>query len=197
MRIKILFSFLITLALVGCASQPSVYTDSDPEQDFSVYKTFAWISDSPMTVQSEAVISPLVENRIKNAIRASLESKGYTFVENVAAADMSVGFTIGARDKTRVTQEPVMGSANWRWGGQYWGFGGVGPVFTERTRVYSQGTLAIDVFDTQRQAPVWHGVSSKSLSSEEKAGQEEFVNGAVSVTLENFPTKATQEPTAI
>lgn len=184
----VLVLLFVSFILVGCASQPKVFTDFDPEQDFSQYSTFSWASDEPMMVQSEYVISPLVEKRIKTAVKMGLEQKGYVFVDTLAQADMGVSFTIGARDKTRVTQEPMMVmGAGWTWGHQYWGLNA--PLVTERTRVYSQGTLAIDVLDVERKAPVWHGVSSKTLSEAEKAASEEFVNAAVMVTLESFPAK--------
>ncbi|WP_371193382.1 DUF4136 domain-containing protein [Glaciecola sp. SC05] len=188
MNKKSVLLLVIVFVLSACASQPKVFTDFDPEQDFSAYSTFSWVSDKPMMVQSEYVISPLVEQRVMDAVKAAMEQKGYVFVEDLAQADMHVSFTIGARDKMRVTQEPaLMMNAGWTWGRQYWGLNA--PLYTESTRIYSQGTLAIDVLDAERNAPVWHGVSSKTLSSAEKTASVEFVNGAVSVTLASFPTK--------
>lgn len=109
-------------------------------------------------------------------------------VDSLEQADMGVSFTVSARDKTRVTQTPTMTVANsWRWGGQYWAMNT--PIYTESTRVYSEGTIATDVFDTSRNAPVWHGVSSKTLPRAEKTASQEFVNGAVTVTLQSFPAK--------
>ncbi|MFC4699060.1 DUF4136 domain-containing protein [Glaciecola siphonariae] len=177
----------LVVMLSACASQPKVFTDFDPAQDFSAYKTFSWVSERPMMVQSEYIISPLVEQRLMMAIRTNMEQKGYVFVENIGNADMGIGFTIGARDKMRVTQEPTfMMNSGWVWGRQYWG---LTPAFTESTRVYSQGTLAIDVMDMARKAPVWHGVSAKTLSNAEKTASGEFVESAVAVTLASFPSK--------
>jgi hypothetical protein len=179
-----LVAILASFLLVACASKPKVFTDFDPDQDFSEYKTFTWVSAKPMMVQSEYTISPLVEQRIMGAIISNLENKGYVFTEDRGRADMAISFTIGARDKIRTYSEPNMYmGTNWRWGGQYYGMTG----YTQTTRVYSQGTLAIDVMDIDRKAPVWHGVSSKTLSEVEKAGTIEFVNAAVNVTLAGFP----------
>jgi hypothetical protein len=181
-----ILAIVATFLLAACASQPKVFTDFDPEQDFSEYKYFTWVSAKPMMVQSEYVISPLVEQRIMGAIISTMETKGYIFTEDKERADMAISFTIGARDKIRTYQEPIMFTGtNWRWGGQYWGM--TGPAYTQTTRVYSQGTLAIDVMDIERKAPVWHGVSSKTLSEADKAASIEFVNAAVDVTLESFP----------
>jgi hypothetical protein len=185
------FALLLLISaflLSACASQPKVFTDFDPEQDFSEYSTFSWTSETPMMVQSEYIISPLVEKRVIDAVRAVMEQKGYRYVEQIDEADIAISFTIGARDKMRVTQEPtLMMNTSWTWGRQYWGLNA--PITTESTRIYSQGTLAIDVLDAKRNAPVWHGVSSKTLSEAEKTASEEFVNSAVSVTLASFPVK--------
>lgn len=186
---NVLLLLLSVLILSACASQPKVFTDFDPEQDFSQYKTFSWASDKPMMVQSEYVISPLVENRIMSSIKRTMEQKGYVFVEQLEQADVGISFTIGARDKMRVTQEPTLSmNAGWTWGRQYWGLNA--PIYTETTRIYSEGTLAIDVLDAKRNAPVWHGVSSKKLTQAEKTASEEFVNSAVAVTLEAFPVRS-------
>lgn len=174
--------------LSACASGPNVYTDFDPQQDFSEYKTFTWISDQPLKMQTEAIISPLVEKRIINAVKATMEAKGYIYVEFLDDADMALSFTVGSREKIRTLIEPNFMVTNaWRWGGHYWGFNA--PVYTESTRIYNEGSLAIDVFDNVRKQPVWHGVSSKNLTRERKAGEAEFINQAVTNTLASFPNQ--------
>nr|WP_168711060.1 DUF4136 domain-containing protein [Ningiella ruwaisensis] len=186
--VRLLICAVAAIILTACASGPRVYTDYDPEQDFTQYRTFTWTSDEPLKMQSDAIISPLVQNRIIDAVKATMETKGYTFVESLDQADIALSFTVGSREKMRVMQEPTFMVTNgWRWGGQYWGLNM--PLYQESTRIYNEGSLAIDVFDNARKQPVWHGVSSKNLSSEEKAGKEEFVNLAVASTLADFPNQ--------
>ena len=59
-----------------------------------------------------------------------------------------------------------------------------------RDKAYTEGGLAIDVFDRRRESPVWHGVASKRLSRsklEDTAGNTETINSAVEKILAIFP----------
>ncbi len=185
---QLCLTIVLTLILSACASGPNVYTDFDPQQDFRQYDTFTWVSDQPLKMQTQAIISPLVEKRIIAAVKQTMEAKGYTYVEFLDEADMALSFTVGSREKIRTMIEPNFMVTNaWRWGGHYWGFNA--PLYTESARVYSEGSLAIDVFDNTRKQPVWHGVSSKNLTRERKAGEPEFINQAVTNTLSAFPNQ--------
>jgi hypothetical protein len=177
---------LFAIILASCASKPKVYTDADPEQNFSEYTSFAWASENPMTVQSDYMVNPFVGKSIMETIKTELAAKGYQFVDDNSAADMVISFSIGARDKTKVFNEPVMVNTNWRWGNQYWG-----PtiVNTSSTHNYVEGALAIDVFDNTRKAPVWHGVGSKNLTRDEREGKANLVAPAVTTILSSFPAR--------
>lgn len=176
---------LATLISVGCAVQPRVFTDSDPQQNFDIYKTFAWANENPMSVQSDYMVSPFIGTKVMDSIKTELESKGYQYTEDKQQADMSVSFSIGARDKVKVFNEPIIISTSWRWGRQYWE-----PNLDRTTTFnYVTGALAIDIFDTARKAPVWHGSASKKLSQEEKKGSAENIAPAVKAILSSFPQR--------
>lgn len=186
---------IIVLLIPACTSSPKVYTDYDPQQDFSEYVSYSWTSAEPVIINSETPISPLVKERLKQAVKTNMEAKGYTFVESRTDADIAITITVGARDKIEVQQDPnVMFSNDWRWGNRYW-MNTPMPVYTDRVVEYTKGTLAIDVFDVRRQAPVWHGVSEKRLSNDQKAGEATFVNAAVSNTLMMFPPQGSSVST--
>lgn len=177
------------LLLAACASTPKVYSDFDPAQDFSQYTTFSWTSADPVIINSETPVSPLVVDRLKAAVKSIMEQKGYTFVDLRSTADIAITLTIGARDKIEIRQEPnVMYNNDWRWGNRYW-VGASAPAYTDRTIEYEEGTLAIDIFDVNRHAPVWHGVSEKRLKKDQRAGEASFINTAVENTLMVFPSQ--------
>ena len=179
----------------GCASQAKTSFDYDRENDFSAYKSWAWISDEPMKVgPTTGVVSPLLGNRIMSAIETSLASKGYGLVDTPESADFVVSFTIGSREEIDVDSYPSM-SANigyayprhWRWGGAYYGLG----VGTETTvRQYTRGMLAIDMFDVSERRPVWHGTAEKRLRDSDRDAPQEVINGAVDAILAGFPPGA-------
>ena len=47
-RVCLLTMALVSLGLAACASTFEASYDSDPSQDFTVYKTYGWISENPM-----------------------------------------------------------------------------------------------------------------------------------------------------
>ena len=188
------FAFL-SLWLMACTSSPKISSDFDASQDFSAYRTFAWISDDPMLVTGSQGPSPLVAERIKNAIAGSLASKGFRQIEERAQADFVVQYSVGARSRIDQRQVEVMDfyGPHWGWGHQY--YGGLYAPGTRRTETitedYLEGTLAIDVFDVQRRSPVWHGSASKRLSDAGvKGNSPERLREVTDQILASFPPQA-------
>lgn len=183
---------LAAVLLAGCSTTPKVFSDFDPEQSFDDYRQFAWISDNPMTVSGDRTPNPITAARLRQAIQQTLEAKGFEFVESPASADFVVAWTVGARDRVDVRQREYVDyyGPTWRWGYRYYGVRpGTGVARTEvETREYTEGSLAIDVFDVARKAPVWHGSASKRLSEQELKGDSgEAIRNAVTRILEGFP----------
>ena len=196
---RLALTLIASLSLAACATTASFNSDYDPEQDFSGYKTFSWAGDDPMTVFGDLPIPATAEPKIERAIRAELESKGFTYVEDRTTADFAVSFTVGTRDEERVTQVPTsyyVNRTNWRWGrGYYPGlYPGIytSPSTISETRTYTKGTLAIDIFDVERKSPVWHGAGVKTLGSAETSGggeglAPENLRAGVAKILVDFP----------
>ncbi len=186
-------SLFLAIAFVsGCSIAPAVFTDFDAEQSFDGYKSFAWIGDDPMIVSGDIAPNPLVAKGLKNAVKETLQSKGFQFVDDASDADFVVAYTVGARDKIEVREREVIEyySPTWRWGYQYVGVAyPLGFPRTEvTTREYTEGSLAIDIFDTERKSPVWHGSASKRLSRSELRGNSaETTRSAVETILAGFP----------
>ena len=122
------------------------------------------------------------------AIEEALRAKGYTKEYAAESADFVLAFTVGSREEIRVnTQQTMAGGYGYYgrpvgWGGAYYGYG------TETTvRQYTEGMLAIDVFDVKQRKPVWHGVATKSISKSDREDQVGTVKAAVGTILAGFP----------
>jgi len=185
---------LALIACGGCATTAPVFTDHDPAQDFSGYKTFSWISEQPMIVSGERGPTPLDERRIMNSIQDELTKRGYRFVADRSSADFAVAFTVGARDKMSVRTHEVVDfyGPHWRWGYDYYGFPSAFDRPHGRTEVtvrnYTEGNLAIDIFDVARKSPVWHGSAKKRLSRKELSGDSAVsIQTAVATILAGYP----------
>ena len=178
--IKLACAAVAALALGACSSM-TVESDFNAGTEFSSYKTFAFISDTPLLKAQTAPISPLFEGRVMRAAQGALSAKGYEFLDDRESADFVVSFTIGGRDKLRVTNYPSQyrGPAAWTWGA---------PYHTEvDVRNYTGGTLAIDIFDVESREPVWHGWAVRTISTADRRNPTPVINDVVEAILEDFP----------
>src|SRR5882724_2605661 len=115
-------SLVVTLGLLsGCATQLQVGSDYDRTATFRDYHTFA-----VMRREHSGLENPLVVARVEDAIRADLNEKGYVEAGDPQAADITIDFTIGSRERADITTYPQP-HAGWGWagprwwGGPYWG----------------------------------------------------------------------------
>jgi hypothetical protein len=173
-----------SLCIVATACETiDIKTDHDPQINFSGYRTFAWISKSPLVSRAPEV-SPLAEGRIQNAVRNTLTQKGFRYVEDPNQADFVIAFTLGSRQKLQVTSTPY--AASYGTGPYMWGR----PYYQDvDVRQYTQGRLAIDIFDTKAREPVWTGVATKSITSSDQKRSEELINEVVAKILAGFPPR--------
>lgn len=190
-RASLLMMAIVSLGMAACASTFKADYDSDPAQDFSVYKTWGWISESPMIVGStDRVPNPLLQPKIMRAIEDGLAVKGYTRIDDPEAADFAVSFTVGSREEIRVDSYPStyagygMGGYP-RWGGAYYGYG-YGATET-RVRQTTKGMLGLDVFDVKNRQPVFHAVATKTISDSDRKKMDETIQAAVDAVLAAFP----------
>jgi len=169
----------LLVGLQACETM-KVNSDYDRSVSFTGYDTFSWISEHPM-VSHAPEVSPIAERRIQDAIVDTLGAKGIRYVPNQADADFVVGFSVGSREKVSVTSTtyPVAYRGVYRWGGMYYNDVDV--------RQYTEGRLAIDVFDTREKRPVWHGYVTKNVTSSDQNKREELIREAVAKILAGFP----------
>ena len=162
-------AIIATLIIGGC-STISVNQDYDPGYDFLQLKTFGFLP-----IPEDAGIDQLNANRLGEAIKAELISKGYTLSEN---ADFGIALHFGQQTKTSVQ------SYGYGYGG-WWGRPGMGGVDVNQ---YDEGTLLIDFIDMKKKELVWRGtgtgVLSQSPSVEERT---ENINNAINQILAQFP----------
>ena len=175
--------------LVGCSTTRSIqsYDDYNPNIDFSSYRTFSFVSANPMIVASAArPVSPLLETQFMAAIRRDLESKGFRYVADPEGADMAISFTIGSREQIRVDQYPASYRAGYSRYYRHYGYSGFYGTET-RVRQYTQGQLAIDIFDVRSKTPAFHGASSLRITDSDRANPNALMNQVVMETLDGFP----------
>jgi Domain of unknown function (DUF4136) len=180
----------LTLAILsGCASI-TAQTDYDRQADFSNMRSFAWMTDPPVIVppDQDMPISALNLRRIKESIELELTGKGFTQVPDRDAADFVISATVGARDHIDLALYPVPYRRAWMWHSRFYG-NGLDAVGVEN---YTEGTLAIDVFDQRTKEAVWHGWATKRITNADIEDASEPIRLAVDAILGDFPPQAGQ-----
>ena len=188
MRISEWISLAVMSALAACTSPVETITNVNPKVDISVYRSFAWISDKPLVahIQDGRPFNPVIETRIKSAIVEGFQTKGYAMVDNHAEADFVIAFTLGTRDKIRLTTVPVPYHRYYRRGPPAYYYGA--PEISAHT--YTEGVLAVDVFDVKTKQPTWHGYSTKLITLSDKKNPGPVIREIVTSTLAAFPSRA-------
>ncbi len=177
---KYALGMAIILFAASCGSTLKVYTDFDKNAVFSNYKTF-----SVYNLKTTGSVSQLNADRIVNAIKAELTSKG--FQEAGSNPDLIINAVTLLKDK-----QSVSASSNYYgYGGiyrpyGYWGGGmGVGST-TVSTYTYKDGSLIIDVVDNKTQKMVWQGTGNAEIDKAPK-DPDAAIKAAVTKILANFP----------
>jgi hypothetical protein len=168
------------LFVMGCSSLTVDY-DYDRQADFSKLKSYAWLAQSfdatSTTARQAQQQNSLFYKRLKTAVNSVLEAKGY--VIDTEDPDFVITYHTGVQDKVNVT--------NWGYSyGPYWGPYG-GDVTVDH---YQEGTLIIDMIDTETKQLVWRGTAQKALESNPDPEKvDEMMHTVASRLLENFPPK--------
>ncbi len=198
LRTRLLLSAAV-LILSACSSSPRIesFHDYNPAVDFAGYKTWSFISDRPMIVSSTTgAVNPLLQSRIMDAIREDMNQKGFTYVEEPDSADFVISFTVGSREQIKVTEYPASYQMSY---GRYYRYGGYGMTYGTETRVrqYTEGQLAVDIFDVDSRAPAFHGTASTRLTESDRENPEPLIRAALTEALKGFPPgsgESTAEP---
>ncbi|NMP32570.1 DUF4136 domain-containing protein [Thalassotalea sp. M1531] len=165
--VKQLSLFAIFTLVVGCATthKAKVNFDKNEQVNTSSYKTFAWLKESKI-LAAPADLNPVMKVRVDKAIENAFAAKGYKLVNSPVEADFAISYTVGSRDKIKVDSFPATYRAGFGWGRSY--YGGLAVGNETHVRSYSEGKLAIDVFDVKTKQPTWHGWGVKRITSADK-----------------------------
>lgn len=180
------FSAILLTAVVlgGCATIKSG-SHHDEMASFDHYRSFSWIADQPLITAPGASppISALTQKKIGDAIKAELIRKGFVYSSNREAADFVVSYTVGTRERIEATSYPSAYRGAWGWnlhGRNFY-------TMEVEHRVYTEGTLGVDVFDGKTKQPSWHGWASKTINSSDREDPAPSIDKAVTALFADFP----------
>lgn len=169
MKLNKFLPLLLLFLLVSCTSV-RVTTDYDTQADFNKYKTFAFYKKGIDKVD----ISDLDKRRILRAIESEMLAKGMTKSEN---PDVIVNIFAKSTKKVRVYDD-----FNYFWRPWYYG-----PNFGTRISQYNEGTLFIDLIDSENKELVWQGIGRGALSYNNVARKEARIKEFVGEIMAKYP----------
>lgn len=189
-NIKLMLISSCFIAIIsGCvAPQAKVDFDKNSKIDTSHYQTFAWLNEAKILAPA-IDINPIMKIRVDEAVEAAFISKGYQLIDEAKKADFVISYSVGNRDKIKVDSYPVYYYGRSRWGGRdHRGRYNDRLIVTTDTQVtqYTEGKLAIDVYDVKLQQPVWHGWATKRLSAEDREAPSASIKAIVEKVVAQF-----------
>jgi hypothetical protein len=188
--------------LAGCDERVQIIRDRDVH--FSKHATWAW---RPMEEQrkgrgSRPVISrdeitrdetvtrdtdadnDALRGKVKSAIAATLQEKGFREVRDPDAADFLVDFHLGVRRRNVTVAYPAGGLVCGPFG-CYEGWGWGGPVGYERIH-FREGTIVLDVVRRGSNRPAYRAIGEKPVHRDAFSFSQSEVNGMVHHLLKDL-----------
>jgi len=180
---KILSITLLAFLVSSCASV-RVTQNYDSQVDFTKFKTFFIM---PTPGQMDVTISPADKQRILSSVAQEMKSRGYS--QNEANGNLSVSVFLILDNKTGYTSY-----TNYYSYGGYgyyssfgYGYGGGGYQYTIK-----EGTLIIDIFDTNTKQLVWQGIGAGTVS-DDPIQRQKGIPKAITKIFWGYPIKKKPE----
>ncbi len=177
-------------SLTACTSGPEIRADADPTIDLSSYKTFGFFEK---VSTDRTAYTTLVSTRLKEATRAELTKRGYTYTDS--NPQLLANFNINVENRQDVQSTPGVGVGYGYYGyraGMYGVWGGY-PQEIETVH-YQVGTLAIDLVDSTKKQLVWQGTAQGRINKKAIENPGPAIDKVVGEIFAKYPIPAPGVP---
>ncbi len=166
--------------LTACGGGLSIERDYDPDQDFSVYTTYAW-STPRGDLSRSALIDEFTDVRVRRAIDVEMARAGFER-SDPGSSDLTVGYI--ARVDTQVERsvnDPTTAPVD-RVGGTY--------DRSPSDRIFEEGSLEIGLVDVRRNRVVWRGTARAEMDpAATSVEREQRIERAIQQIMKEFPPR--------
>lgn len=178
---------VVSLGLVGCASGPTIYSNQNPQIDFTSYRTYSYVEQMGTDVPGGPAV--LLTQFLKTAVDREMVTHGYTLGD--ANSDLLINFNLETQEKIQsrtVPSGPTVG-VGYGYYGYRGGYYGTWGGYSETTEIsqYTEGTLNIDIVDNERDELVWEGVVIGRIREEAMRNLEASVDAIVPQIMADYP----------
>jgi len=158
MKSKILILLTVFAALVPCALAQKVKVTYDKNENFSRFKTYAWISGTPVS-------SPQWNTLIRDNIDSHLKEKGLAEISDPKSADLLVNYHAAGQTDLELNHatDPTyaMYGGTPLPGDTPFSTGTIAPPVAFEVR---KGTLAVHLFDRKDHKLIWVGKATGAVA---------------------------------
>jgi hypothetical protein len=182
-KVPAILAGAVATALMGGCTTVQVTTDHNPKTTISICHTYAWANEFRATHgEPQAFANPVNESRLRDAIAANMQAKGIQPAATGATADCTVGYGIGVRNVVEGDGYP-----GWGWGGGWgWRHGAYMGAW-DYPYAYSEGRVAVDIYDAQSHQPIWHASANEDVTKLTGDDAQAKINAAVAAIFAKFP----------
>ena len=174
-------AFSVMAMLAGCASGPTIITNSAPGFSLMDYQTFSFMR--PLSTDNGNVRT-ILSNELIGPTQRELEATGLRYQES--GGDLVVNFVVSTRETLQT--RPSSGASIHHGRGRYGTWGGYSmSVSTTEVVQRTEGTLAIDIIDARPMQLVWEGAAQGRVSDSTRQNRAEHIELAVRDILAQFP----------
>ena len=150
----------LTLMLAGCASSgPTIISNTAPGVKFKSFESYNFIQ--PLGTDRRDARTPM-SSMLMNSMMREMAERGLRRSDE--SPDLLVDFIVTTEERLDVRQTPnstMMHRSHWNRGFSTW------PTYSTTVRQYTQGTLLIDLIDTQGNALIAEGAAENRIRSNE------------------------------
>lgn len=180
-RLSFVAPLVIAVAATGC-SQFTVRSRTDPSQDWSTVRTFAWLPKSEAAPADQVTQDRAVDKRIRADVEREMAAKGYALAADPSSADVLVNWRITSKPASDARADPVAA-----WGSWWSGWNNAYAVYSDD---FDTGALFIAIVDPKRRQMIWVGAAEARLlphvSLDRRLGR---VDDAVKATMKTLPAR--------
>jgi len=156
------FFIAVAVLIVAACSPYKYYTTQSKNNDFTHYRTYAWLPGLD-SLSKSYYNNAIAEENIYTTADAALKARGLTMDES--NPDLLFRYKAIVNNTSRTVFAPMYGGWGWGWG-PYWGWGMGGTVGRER---YRAGHIIIEAIDAKTKKVVWQGRGSGEVRNPENA----------------------------
>ncbi|MBU2914806.1 MULTISPECIES: DUF4136 domain-containing protein [Reichenbachiella] len=183
-------SLILVIVLTSQIASAQVKSDYDKDADFSKYKTYTFAG---WAEGSDDSVNDIDQKRILSAFKAELDARGMTKVDTDADATITLFVSVDQKtSKTAYTDYNGGLGYGGRWGYGYgYGYGGGSSTTTYSEVDYNEGTLVLDMYDSESKSLVWQGVVTAVVKTK-PAKREKDIKKKISKMMKQFPIAASK-----